>query len=109
MYPPCEVVGRHILPVFRSLIAKELIQRYGFTQVEAAKRVGTTQAAVSQYIHSKRGFKRIEQFDRVLPMIQDAASETAKRIATEKLNSDEVVLSFCRLCGLLQREITLTG
>jgi len=104
MYPRCEAVGRYILPIFRSLVAKELIERYNFTQVEAAEKLGTTQAAVSQYIHSKRGYKGITQLEKILPMIQAAASETAKRIATEKINTDEAMLNFCKLCAVLQEE-----
>ena len=63
MYLACEVVARYILPIFRSLIAKDLIEKYNFTQVEAAEKLGTTQAAISQYLHSKRGYKGLEQFE----------------------------------------------
>lgn len=102
MYRPCEVVARYILPIFRSLVAKELIEKYNFTQVAAAEKLGTTQAAISQYIHSKRGYKGIEQFGDILPAIQSTASETAKRIATEELKVDEVMSRFCKLCTTLR-------
>jgi len=105
LYPLCEVVGRIVLPIFRSLVAKELIEKYNFTQVEAAEKLGTTQAAISQYIHSKRGFKNVAQFERILPTIQSAAGEIAKGIATGKMNADEVVLSFCKICSSLQEEM----
>jgi len=105
MYPPCETVGRYILPVFRSLVAKELIEKYNFTQLEAAEKLGTTQAAISQYIHSKRGYKGTAQFERTLPMIQVAASEIAKGIVTGKMNIDEVTLNFCKLCTSLQEGV----
>ena len=86
MYPPCEVVGRFVLPIFRSLIAKELIEKYSFTQVEAAEKLGTTQAAISQYIHSKRGMKGIAHFEEGLPKIQAAANEIGlKRELKEEL------------------------
>ena len=105
LYPPCEVVGRYVLPIFRSMIAKELIENYDFTQVEAAEKLGTTQAAISQYIHSKRGFKSIAKFEGILPTIQSAVEEIARGIATGKMNADEVVLSFCRICSSLQPEV----
>jgi predicted transcriptional regulator len=44
----CETVGKKVLPVFRSLIAKELMNTYNLTQVKAAQKLGTTQAAISQ-------------------------------------------------------------
>ena len=104
MYPACEVVARYVLPVFRSLVARELIEKYEFTQVDAAEKLGTTQAAISQYIHSKRGYKGLEQFDAVIPRIQAAAGETAKGIATGEMNADEVMSHFCRLCTSLRQE-----
>lgn len=100
----CEAVARYILPVFRSMVAKRLIEEYDFTQVKAAEKLGTTQAAISQYIHSKRGSKRAAELEESLPAIQSAAGEIAKGIATGEMNTDEVVLSFCRLCKMLQKE-----
>jgi len=104
LYPACEVVARYVLPVFRSTVAKELIEKYAFTQVQAAEKLGTTQAAISQYIHSKRGYKRIEQFEDILPQIQSAASETAKRITTGKMGTEEVMSDFCKLCLSLREK-----
>lgn len=100
----CEVVARYILPIFRSMVAQRLIEKYDFTQVKAAEKLGTTQAAISQYIHSKRGSKRVAEFEEILPTIQSAAGEIAKGIATGEMNTDEVVLSFCKLCKTLQKE-----
>lgn len=104
MYPPCEVVGRYVLPIFRALIAKELIEKYDFTQVDAAEKLGTTQAAISQYIHSKRGYKGIADFEETLPIIQSAAAEIAEDIATGKIGADGVMLTFCRLCSSLREK-----
>jgi len=47
----CETISKYMLPLFRSLIAKELINNYKLTQLETAKKLGTTQAAISQYIN----------------------------------------------------------
>ena len=105
IYPLCEVVGQYFLPVFRSLVAKELIEKHKFTQIEAAEKLGTTQAAISQYIHSKRGFKAIEQFEGILPRIQTIAIEIARDLATGKMNANQVTLSFCKLCTSLQKGV----
>ncbi len=104
MYPPCEAVARYVLPIFRSLIAKELIEKYNFTQLEAAEKLGTTQAAISQYIHSKRGLKGVKQFEDILPIIQSAASDTARRIANGEISGEEIMLKFCKLCASLWEE-----
>jgi len=104
LYPPCEIVGRRVLPIFRSLIAKELIEKYNLTQVEAAEKLGTTQAAISQYIHSKRGYKAVSHFEELLSQIQAASSDIAEGIATGRMDSDEIVLRLCKLCASFQEE-----
>jgi len=104
---PCETVARYILPLFRSLVAKELIEEYNFTQTNVAEKLGTTQAAISQYIHSKRGSKGIEEFEDVLQVLQETARNTAKGIATEKMNTDEVMVKFCELCVSVRKEHAL--
>lgn len=105
IYPLCEVIGRYFLPVFRSLVAKELIEKYKFTQTGAAEKLGTTQAAISQYIHSKRGSKAIEQFEGSLPKIQTIAIEIARDLATGKMSGNQVTPRFCKLCTSLQEEL----
>ena len=104
LYPPCELVARYLLPIFRSLVAKELVEKYDFTQMDAAEKLGTTQAAISQYIHSKRGYKGAELFEDIIPVIQDVAYETARDIATGKIDSDVVMLNFCKLCMSLREK-----
>jgi len=103
LYPPCETVSRYVLPLFRSLVARELIEKHSFTQMEAAKKLGTTQAAISQYLHSKRGTKATTQFEHVLS-VQEAAAQVANRIVTENIESGEVMAIFCRLCMSLRQE-----
>ncbi len=95
----CETIGKFVLPVFRSLVAKELINTYHLTQVEAAKKLKTTQAAVSQYINSKRAIKATEQFNEILPRIQAEAKKTAKQLANQETTWDEVTIDFCKLCS----------
>jgi predicted transcriptional regulator len=94
----CESIGKFVVPVFRSLVAKELIGTYHLTQVEAAKKLKTTQAAVSQYINSKRAIKSIEEFNDILPRIQAQAKKTAKQLADHETTWDEVTVDFCKLC-----------
>ena len=95
----CESIGKFVLPVFRSMVAKELICTYHLTQVETAKRLKTTQAAISQYINSKRAVKATKEFNDILPKIQAQAKETAGKIAKQETTWEEVTLDFCKLCG----------
>jgi predicted transcriptional regulator len=94
----CERIGKFVLPIFRSCVTKELIGTYHLTQVEVARKLRTTQAAVSQYINSKRAIKGTQQFNDVLPRIEAEAKETAKRLANNQTTWDEVTLEFCKLC-----------
>jgi predicted transcriptional regulator len=99
MVARCETIGKYIMPVFRSLIAKELVTTYNLTQLETAQKLGTTQAAVSQYINSKRAFKSTQQVGNMMPKLEKIAKETAKRLAKSEITSDEIVLDFCKLCS----------
>ncbi|HID16716.1 TPA: helix-turn-helix domain-containing protein [Candidatus Bathyarchaeota archaeon] len=92
----CEVFVKKLLPAFRSLIAKELIEKYNFSQIEAAAKLGITQAAVSQYFHSKRGYKEAERLEALIkPMIEEAA----RRIAESE--KPKIEAELCRLCKAL--------
>jgi predicted transcriptional regulator len=100
----CETIGKYVLPAFRALIAEELVHTYGLTQVEAAKRLGTTQAAISQYLNSKRAYKSTNQFNDLRPKIKKMAHETAKRLANKEMNSGDIATDVCKLCTILDDE-----
>ena len=103
MRPPCEIVVRYVLPTFRSLVAKKLVKDYSFTQTTAAKKLGTTQAAISYYLYSKRGKARSKQLESV-PAIKSVTNEVAQGIATNKLSPIDSMLLFCKLCVVLRKE-----
>ncbi len=100
---PCENVARQILPLYRAYIAKELVEKHGYTQVNAAKKLGTTQPAISQYLSSKRGRKKIANYDEILPLVQRAAAKVAQHMATAAMSHEEFNVSFCDLCKELQK------
>jgi predicted transcriptional regulator len=99
----CERIAHTILPLYRSAVAKELLTKHKFTQVEAARKLGTTQAAVSQYINSKRGHRDIPNYEQIAPLIQEAAAKIAERMATTEMGQEEFSASFCKLCKHLQK------
>ena len=104
MAPRCETIGRLVLPVFRAYVAKELLTSYNLTQVEAAEKLGTTQAAISQYVNSKRALKRTAEIKELMPKIQAMARETAKRLANKEMTSAEANEDFCELCGSMWKD-----
>ena len=51
----CDTRVRNLLPPMRAEMVSRLIQKQGISQSDAAKRLGITRAAVSQYMSRKRG------------------------------------------------------
>ncbi|MEM3383384.1 MAG: hypothetical protein QXL52_04900 [Nitrososphaerales archaeon] len=97
MRTPCEVVVKYMLPAFRSYVAKVLINEYHLSQTDVSKRLGTTQAAISHYISSKRGSKKLAQFESV-PMMRNMVMEIAKEIASGNDSQADVLLHLCNIC-----------
>lgn len=80
MKTPCELVVGRILPVLRASVVRELSGKYKMKQSEIAKRLGITQASVSQYLSSTRGggSEVLESF----PKIKEYAEAISKRIVS---------------------------
>ena len=55
MLLPAEIESKLTIPVLRALVARRLIKEHNFTQEEAAKALGVTQAAISNYMRGVRG------------------------------------------------------
>jgi len=51
----CDTMVRNLLPPMRAEMVLRLVQKQGISQSDAAKRLGITRAAVSQYMSRKRG------------------------------------------------------
>jgi len=56
----CDSMVRNILPPMRAEMVFRLVQREGLSQSDAAKRLGVTRAAVSQYMSGKRGVSDVQ-------------------------------------------------
>jgi predicted transcriptional regulator len=56
----CDTMVRNILPPMRAEMVFRLVQREGLSQSDAAKRLGVTRAAVSQYMSGKRGISDVQ-------------------------------------------------
>ncbi|MGC9209638.1 MAG: transcriptional regulator, partial [Nitrososphaeria archaeon] len=74
----CEEVVRYVLPAYRSLIAKQLLEKYGLTQEEASKLMGISQAVISYYVTKKRG-KGVSKYESV-ELLRKEAEKAAKRL-----------------------------
>jgi len=91
-------MGQTFLPVFRSLLASQLVEKYGFSQVEVAMRLGITEAAVSQYLHEKRA-KRHLQHQGLRRRVERMARRAALQISQNRISSDDAMKMACQLCA----------
>ncbi len=98
---PCELVSKYVLPTLRSMVAKELIEKHKFSQVRAAREIGTTQAAISQYLYSKRGTKKLHELEAAIE-IRQIAEQMAQEIAANNGSSTDVLVKFCDSCRSLR-------
>jgi predicted transcriptional regulator len=97
MKVPCEIVVWYVLPVARREIAKILVSEFKLNQREAAKKLGITEAAVSQYFSAKRGGN--------IHLSQKSISEIKKsagRIA-EAENTSIVAGELCMICDVMKK------
>jgi len=105
MKPLCEIIVLDVMPSVRALIAKELVERHGLTQAAAAKKLGMTQPAISQYRRNLRGGKAgiMEKYGEVMGKI----NSIAERIARGELSHMDATSEFCEICGLMRRRLML--
>ena len=104
MDPPCQTVIYKILPAFRFLLAKQLIDKYGFTQMEVAGKIGITQSAISQYLTSKRAVKGLQELGINYHLVESMANEVAEKIANNEMNPFEITTYFCKLCTTIKED-----
>jgi len=93
METPQEIEVKFVLPVLRRELAKALIAS-GLSQKDAAKKLGVTEAAVSQYIKKKRGALAVKM----------PASEI-KKSAKSIINGGKMgaMKEISRLCGVIRK------
>jgi len=99
MQPRYEIMGRTFLPMFRSLLASQLVEKYNLSEVDVARRLGITQATVSQYLRAKR---RREHKERILTRkVDEMAKRVALQMSQNRMSSDDLTRMGCALCAKL--------
>lgn len=93
---PQEIEVRYILPAIRRELSRILINEHSRSQKEAAKILGLTEAAVSQYQHSKRA-KEVVFSDKVI----DEIRESAKKILSDKNGKQRLMAEMYRVSNLM--------
>ncbi|MCQ8893398.1 MAG: helix-turn-helix domain-containing protein [Methanolinea sp.] len=85
----CERMVRHLLPAMRAEVAFRLVHQKGLSQSDAARKMGMSRAAVSQYLSRKRGDGALEispDMDALIDRWADA------------VRGDGTLVTLCELC-----------
>ncbi|MBN1678594.1 MAG: hypothetical protein JW880_08670 [Candidatus Thermoplasmatota archaeon] len=101
MKTPCELVVGKILPSLRASVVKELSRKYKMKQSDIAKKLGITQASVSQYLSSTRAGDR--KITEGFPKIKTYAKEIARRIS-EGQDKSQWYGVLCLACKDIRRD-----
>ena len=103
MLQPQELVVAKLLPTIRARLARELLRTYKKKQIDVARAMGITQAAVSHYNTQSRGVD--QEMLRLFPEIKPYVHELAESIAEGMTLSDQIasVNQFCSSLMLTAR------
>jgi len=105
MLLPAELEARLSIPMVRSILARKLILEHSFTQEEAAKAMGVTQAAISNYLRGVRGMKL---GDELSAEICEGVGEIVNMIL-QKRSKTEVAGKLYALSKEIRRKRLLCG
>ncbi|MBI4017880.1 MAG: DUF134 domain-containing protein [Candidatus Aenigmarchaeota archaeon] len=96
MMTGCEVVVHYVFPTVRAMIAQQLIETHGLTQKEAARRMGLTQPAISQYKKHARGQQAaaVKKNDVLVAKINEIATALSK----DELDAEHATARLCEIC-----------
>ena len=85
MLLPAEIESQWLIPAARSIIARELVKKYNFSQEDVAAILGITQPAVSNYVSGNRGNNRIirklRRDDKIMQFVYDITDSLSKNYA----------------------------
>jgi len=107
MKTPCEIMARYTLPVFRAMLARRLVEDYGFAQTKVASILGVSQASVNHYLMAKRGRKPLPRL--WLEELQKLADELAEEVVEGKIEETEIPKRLCKLCTHLRKSVGPPG
>lgn len=96
MKPFCEPIVKNIFPLVRSIITEIMLKEYNMSQLEIAKKLDISQAAVSYYLNGLRAkqVNIIKQNKELMKKIEDFVKE----IVYSDLDENRIQEFFCDVC-----------
>jgi hypothetical protein len=103
MKPRCEIMAKKVLPAIRVAMVKVLVEDHGMTQSEAARRLGITQPAVSQYLSRARGsnYQQVLKSLDLSPLI----AEISEKLVSGELRNEGFSKIYCMICSRLSSAV----
>ena len=92
---PQEIEVWYIIPAIRRELAKNMIEKHGLTQKEAAEKLGLTEAAVSRYVSGKRAYLEMPNGE-----IKNEIIKSVDKLVNG--GKTTVVIETCRICDILK-------
>lgn len=96
---PCELIVWYVLPSIRRELARVLVEQHEVSQAEVARRFGVTDAAISQYLKSKRGTNEEMEKSGKYP---DFRYEV-ERAAVRMMDGSDIVTETCNICKMVKK------
>ena len=96
---PYEIVAKSALPALRAMVAKRLQEDYHLTQQQVARRLGVTQASVSNYARKTRGMMVNLESDST---VSKAADKIAKDLSDEGSDAREALRSMTEVLDYIR-------
>ena len=103
---PYEIVSKSALPALRAMVARRLQANYHMTQQEVAKRLGVTQASVSNYARRTRGMMVNLEGDVV---VTNAADKIAKELSVGTPDQREVLTAMTKVLDYIRFNHMMCG
>jgi hypothetical protein len=101
---PCEIAVRKYIPSVRASIAIVLVRDFGMSVYRAAKLLGLSPAAISNYMLGRRGSEFVEAIlgdDELYAKVQ----EIAKAFLRGDMDRREAAKSLCKICVRLREKL----
>ena len=106
MINPYEMVSRSALPALRAMVARRMQEEYHMTQQEVARRLGVTQASVSNYARRARGSMINLETD---PTVSGAADRIALLLSAKNPDEREALMTMTEVCDYIRFNRLMCG
>jgi predicted transcriptional regulator len=102
MLLPCEVGVKTVLPAIKALMARDIVEKHGMKEQQAAEILGLSQSAISRYTTKDRGnLITIED----VPEVQTRINQMINLLLSEKSHQTiELLELFCETCKIIREK-----